>query len=669
MSQRLHILMITDDPSAGGVAQYNHAVLCHLAPRGFQLTCIQSQTETPLLREQRERGIRHRWLPFDTLTDLRSQLADDATPRRLFLEERPDLVVFSDGCPVSLLAAKRAARELDIPCVIVEGLVDERLAGRFAAQLPQIAAAYAGAREVLAVSRQNLRLLHQHFGLPAGRGRVIHYGRPQRFFAPPDPAVRARLRAEAGVSDDAVLCLTLARLDPIKGHRHLLEAVRHLQATYQGRNISFAWAGSGPLHSALAEAITALPVPDKVRLLGQRWDVEGWLDAADAFVLSSESEGLPLAVIEAMAKGLAVAATAVGGVPEELGSTGRLLPDPRHRPEAVVQALMETLARWAQDPVTRRREGEVCRARAQALFRESRMLTQIDDVLDRALLPVGDYVAPGFSVVRLDDCFPNLTTGDPRTHAWPHLRGWVPHRWYVDRRRPDIGLLSRDEAHVVYRNARAFADKRALEIGGYVGWSSCHLALAGVELDVVDPLYTDPAFRIGVKQSLGAAGVLQRVQLHGGPSPQAVRDLALRNGRRWPLILIDGDHEGDAPLEDARVAEEVAEGDALVLFHDLAAPAVARGWDYLRRRGWQTAVYQTMQLIGAAWRGAARPVSHRPDPRVNWTLPDHLRGAAVIGSTFHPLSSSDTPQRDRSAAGEAAEGVGTGGSPFVGHSP
>jgi glycosyltransferase involved in cell wall biosynthesis/predicted O-methyltransferase YrrM len=631
MSYRPHVLLMTDDPGAGGVAQYNHAVLCHLARRGFQLTCIQSQIDTPLVREQRERGVCHRWLPFDTLTDLKSQLADADTPRRLFQEERPDLIVFSDGCPVSLLAAKRATLELGVPFVTVEGLVDERLAGRFAAHLPEIAAAFGCAREVVAVSRQNLQLLHRHFGLAVGRGRVIHYGRPQRFFAPPDPAVRARLRAEAGVNDEAVLCLTLARLEPIKGHRHLLEAVRRLQATPQGRNVCFVWAGSGPLHSALAEAVAALPQPDRVRLLGQRWDVAEWLDAADAFVLPSESEGLPLAIIEAMAKGLPVAATAVGGVPEELGSAGRLLADPQHGPEATIEVLVETLTRWANDPAKRRRDGDACQARAQALFREDRMLVQIDDVLDRALLPPGDYVAPGYAIVRPDSCFPNLTTGDPRGCAWPHLRGWVPHRWYVDRRRPDIGLLSRDEAHVVYHNARAFAGRRALEIGGYVGWSSCHLALAGVELDVIDPLYANPDFRGAVEQSLAAAGVLDRMGLHGGPSPRAVRDLAVCEGRRWPLILIDGDHEGDAPLEDARVAEEVAEADALILFHDLAAPAVAQGWDYLRQRGWQTAVYQTMQLIGAAWRGATRPVAHLPDPAVPWTLPEHLRGVSVIG--------------------------------------
>jgi glycosyltransferase involved in cell wall biosynthesis len=140
--------------------------------------------------------------------------------------------------------------------------------------------------------------------------------------------------------------------------------------------------------------VAALPVSERVRLLGQRWDAGAWLDAADVFVLTSESEGLPLAVLEAMAKALPVAATAVGGVPEGLGSAGCLLPDPRHGAEATVDALVDVLPRWASDPALRRREGEACRRRAAALFTEQRMLTWTEAVLDRALVPAGRGEGP-----------------------------------------------------------------------------------------------------------------------------------------------------------------------------------------------------------------------------------------------------------------------------------
>ena len=129
-----------------------------------------------------------------------------------------------------------------------------------------------------------------------------------------------------------------------------------------------------------------LSLPGQVRLRGQRWDVEQWLDAADVFVLTSESEGPPLAILEAMAKGLPVVATAVGGVPEALGTTGCLLPQPRHDAAATVRTLVEVLQRWESDTALRTREGAASRARACALFREARMLAQTDGVIDQALL-------------------------------------------------------------------------------------------------------------------------------------------------------------------------------------------------------------------------------------------------------------------------------------------
>ncbi len=64
--------------------------------------------------------------------------------------------------------------------------------------------------------------------------------------------------------------------------------------------------------------------------------------------------------------------------------------------------------------------------------------------------------------------------------------------------------------------------------------------------------------------------------------------------------------------------------DAMILFHDLASPDVARGWEYLRSQGWQTMLYQTMQIMGVAWRGTVQPVEHRPDLTVPWTWPSHL---------------------------------------------
>jgi hypothetical protein len=244
-------------------------------------------------------------------------------------------------------------------------------------------------------------------------------------------------------------------------------------------------------------------------------------------------------------------------------------------------------------------------------------------------LQPGDYVSPGLKVVVPDAHFPHLTRGDPARSDWPHLRRWVPHRWYVDARAPAVGFVSRDEAAILYNTALRFRGRRALEVGCWMGWSACHLALGGVSLDVLDPSLARPVVRDSVESSLASAGVRGLVNLVAEPSPEGVAPLA--GGRRWSLFFVDGNHEAPGPVRDAEACAAHADEDALVLFHDLAAPAVGAALDRLRELGWRTLVYQTMQVMGAAWRGRAAPVAHAPDPAVDWRLPDHLRG--------HPVSS------------------------------
>ena len=127
-----------------------------------------------------------------------------------------------------------------------------------------------------------------------------------------------------------------------------------------------------------------------------------------------------------------------------------------------------------------------------------------------------DYVAPGLRDVNVADAFPNMTVGDKSAVTWPHFRRDVSHRWYVDQRDPLTGFLSKDEAVLLYNIALLFQGKHALEIGCWRGWSTAHMASAGVTLDVIDPVLQNPEWKSELEKSLSAAAPSSRTTLHPG---------------------------------------------------------------------------------------------------------------------------------------------------------
>jgi hypothetical protein len=187
-----------------------------------------------------------------------------------------------------------------------------------------------------------------------------------------------------------------------------------------------------------------------------------------------------------------------------------------------------------------------------------------------------------------------------------------------------MGFVNRDEAAILYNTALRFKGRRGLEIGCWLGWSTCHIALAGITLDTMDPELANPAVRQNVEVSLSTAGVRGLVNLVTSRSPQGVAELAA--GRKWSFLFIDGDHESPAPFEDAVACAAHAADDAMILLHDLAAPAVGDAFGWLRQTGWKTAIYKTMQFMGVAWRGEVEPVQHTADPAISWAQPRHLIG-------------------------------------------
>ena len=142
---------------------------------------------------------------------------------------------------------------------------------------------------------------------------------------------------------------------------------------------------------------------------------------------------------------------------------------------------------------------------------------------------------------------------------------------------PTIGFLNRDEAHILYNTALMFSGRPALEIGCWMGWSACHLALGGVRLDGIDPLLAREDFRRNVADSLPRLACSMPSTWWPAASPEQVHALAAHSQRKWSLIFIDGNHDGPHPFEDTIACLPYAAEDALILFHDLVSSDVAKG--------------------------------------------------------------------------------------------
>ena len=121
-------------------------------------------------------------------------------------------------------------------------------------------------------------------------------------------------RAELGIPEDVVLVVTVARLVWFKAIDRLVEAVALLGN--QAANVRFIVLGEGDQRPALEALIAERGLTGRVELLGERADIPRLLGLADIFALPSVSEGMPIAIMEAMAFGLPVVATAVDGTPE-----------------------------------------------------------------------------------------------------------------------------------------------------------------------------------------------------------------------------------------------------------------------------------------------------------------------------------------------------------------
>jgi L-malate glycosyltransferase len=345
--ERLKVLAV--DPElrfAGGETQVLGLTLALLsAGHDAELAC---DARGELFKRAREAGVTCHAITIRNAVDLRAAIR----LRTLLCRGHYDVVHFQTSRAHSMAPfARGLARTL-----VATRRMDYRPNRLFAPWL------YNRAVDAVAAISEHVAEALGEAGVDRSRITIIPSGVDCERFRPPSALERDTARRLLGVKPDEIAVGTAGMLEERKGHRYLLEAIAALASGSAGPvtgGLRCLIAGEGSRKEELLNWCARLGIGDLVVFLGLVEDSRTVLDALDIFVFPSRREGLGVALLEAMASGLAVVASRTGGIGEvvEDGRTGSLV-GPND-----ASALAVAIARLAANEAMRRRLGEQARAR------------------------------------------------------------------------------------------------------------------------------------------------------------------------------------------------------------------------------------------------------------------------------------------------------------------
>jgi glycosyltransferase involved in cell wall biosynthesis len=336
----MRVLLVIDDLRRAGaqrvIAQEARAL--HPQYVVFQVASLAHHPEPSFVQELRAAGVTIEYVPGAGLRDLHRVSA----VARMIDRFQPDLVHthLSYANILGTLGSRQAHRPVvaslhnvdsnqqrwATPKRLLEGMVLSRWAAR-----------------IVVVSASAGPATARRFGVPIDRSVVLPNAVDRASVVLPADYDRARARSTLGVSRNERLLCTVGRLERSKGHRFLLQALAELRSRQREPIVRLVLVGAGPEESALRRLAARLNVTDCVTLLGVRDDVAELVAASDLFVLPSLNEGLSQALLEAMALGIPIVATNVGGTSDvvESGRTGWLVPPAQ--PVALADAIQQAV--------------------------------------------------------------------------------------------------------------------------------------------------------------------------------------------------------------------------------------------------------------------------------------------------------------------------------------
>jgi glycosyltransferase involved in cell wall biosynthesis len=362
------VVHFTDSSTFGGAQQVLLQILARLDRRHWRPVLFHHPEPglAPLLEKARQLEVKVRAVPriqriwhIDRLPEFISALR----------AERPSILHAHLNWPLSCKYGILAAMMARVPAIVATAQIYYELPKKRLIHLqPRFIAL--GVDRYIAVSRAVANQLCNDFGIPVRKVKLVYNGIPLcPFTRPSNTALRASLIGAAAQP----IVLMVGRLeDRQKGQRYLIEAAAQVPEAM------FILAGEGPDRGVLEGQARALGVDSRVLFLGYREDIPDLLACCNLFVLPSFFEGLPLSILEAMAAGKPVIASAIGGNDEVIthGENGLLVP--KSDPAALADAIRAVLS----DPALARRLAEAGRARVYRDFSVEAMVEGVMRVYD-----------------------------------------------------------------------------------------------------------------------------------------------------------------------------------------------------------------------------------------------------------------------------------------------
>jgi glycosyltransferase involved in cell wall biosynthesis len=396
---RVCLLTETYHPVVGGGEKQAQSLAEDLVRRGLPTLVVTRRTDRSLPPLEVLNGVRiHRVPPVGASRAPRWQMVISSL--RVLVRARHEFdVVLVAGFKALGIPGVLAARLFGKVCVLKADSNGEMSGAFFAGGLRRIGLTPGTPLMGAFVSMRNIILrkadrfvaitngIHRELedaGVDPARIRHVTNSVDTTMFCAPAQDERSRIRSELGLSRSDVVVIYTGRLVTYKGLPRLLEVADRIRREHQ--NVKFVLVGGGGLdmHNCeedLRRFVTERGLGDTVRFAGEVNDVRRFLQASDIFVLPSEDDAFPLSLVEAMACGLAVVATKVGGIPEIVisGENGLLI-DPGDS-----RQLHNALCRLIRD---RRLSGALGTAAArsvQARFSRGRVVDQYLELFQGAL--------------------------------------------------------------------------------------------------------------------------------------------------------------------------------------------------------------------------------------------------------------------------------------------